>query len=303
MFKRISKLLFVAVLIVGFGMTRIGQAASGEEEVINEKFGPPIVVYGGNLTAEQKEEVQRILEINGDNNIKEITVTGTDAATYIDGDANSRMFSSAKITRKDKSEGLVINQVTPENITEVTNEMYKNALLTAGIEGAQVDVVSPVKVTGHSALTGIYKAYEASGGEELNKDRLEVANEELNVVTDLAKKEGLDKEKASELITAIKSEMADQQPVTKEEVQKIVEEELKAFNIELSPEDRQLLIDLFDKMRELDIDFNKVKTQLEDLSSDIKKKIEEVAGDEGFWQGILDFINGVIEGISNIFKK
>lgn len=302
MLKRLSKIMFVVVLMIGLGISNVAQAANGKEEVINEKFGPPIIVYGGNLTAEQKQKVKELLDIVDRNEVKEITVTGTDAQTYIDGDPNSRMFSSAKITRKDKGEGLVINQITPENITEVTDEMYANALLTAGIEDAQVDVVSPVKVTGHSALTGIYKAYEASGGNALNKDRLEVANEELNVVTDLAKQEGLDKEKASELITAIKSEMAEQNPATKEEVQQIVEEQLNSFKIELSPEDRQLLIDLFDKMRSLEIDFNQVKTQLEDISNDIQKKIEEVAGDEGFWQGIVDFIKGVIDSIGNLFK-
>ena len=54
--------------------------------------------------------------------------------------------------------------MTPENITEVTSDMYSNAMLTAGIEDATVEVAAPKKVTGHSALAGIYKAYEVTTG-------------------------------------------------------------------------------------------------------------------------------------------
>ena len=182
---------------------------------------------------------------------------------------------------KEKGKGLVITRVTPENITEVTDEMYANALLTAGIENAIVEVASPVKVSGHSALVGIYKAYE-SRGEVLDKDRMEVANDELDLATDLAEKEGLDSEKVGELLTEIKKMIAEQNPATKEDVERIVEEQLKKMNIQLSPEDRQLLIDLFEKMRSLDIDFGKVKQQLEDITKDIKSKMENVVGDRRF---------------------
>ena len=63
----------------------------------------------------------------------------------------------------------------------------------------------------------------------------------------------MDKEEISQLLTEIKKEIAEQNPATKEEVEQIVEEKLKTLKIELSPEDRQLLIDLFEKMRSLDI--------------------------------------------------
>jgi len=191
--------------------------------------------------------------------------------------------------------------VTPDYITEVTEEMYANAMLTAGIENATVDVASPVKVTGHSALVGIYKAYE-SRGENLDKDRMEVANEELDLATDLAGKEGLDDEKVSELLTEIKKAIADQNPATKEDVERIVEEQLKKMKIELSPEDRQLLIDLFEKMRSINIDFGNVKNQLDDISKDIKKKLEDVIGDEGFWDSVSNFFKKLFESIANLFK-
>ncbi|UAC48017.1 DUF1002 domain-containing protein [Bacillus aquiflavi] len=302
MLKRLSKIALVFILSLCLGMNSVAKAANDDsEEAINEKFGLPIVVYGETLTAEQKEEVKKLLNVKDSSMVEEITVTAKDLVRLIDGDPRSRMFSSAKITRKEKGEGLVITHVTPGNITEVTDEMYANALLTAGIEDANVEVASPVKVTGHSALVGIYKAYEV-GGEELDKDRMEVANEELGLATKLAEREGMDDEKVSELLTEIKKAIAEQNPATKEDVEKIVEEQLKTLKIELSPEDRQLLIDLFEKMRSLNIDFDKVKKQLNDITKDIRDKMKEVVGDEGFWQSVGDFFKKIFQAIGDFFK-
>ncbi|MDE3839502.1 DUF1002 domain-containing protein [Bacillus methanolicus] len=305
MFKRFMKwVVAAAIFTFVFSLGNMAYAANGgsDEESINEKFGLPIVVYGEALSAAQKEEVRKLLGVKDTSKVKEITVTGKDLVAYIDGDPHSNMYSSAKITRKEKGEGLLVKQVTPENITEVTNEMYANALLTAGIEDAVVEVASPVKVSGHSALVGIYKAYDTGEGTELNKDRTEVANEELSLATNLAKKEGLDQDKVSELLTEIKKEIAKQNPATKEEVEQIIDEKIKTLEIQLSPEDRQLLIDLFEKMRNLNINFDNVQSQLDDLTKDIQKRIEETVGDKGFLDAVSNFFKELIEAIKSIFS-
>ncbi|RST76995.1 DUF1002 domain-containing protein [Siminovitchia acidinfaciens] len=301
MLKRTGKLFLAGILSIGFLFYGQGKASAETDDVINEKLGVPIVVYGETLTAEQKEETRKLLKVDNPQNVDEITVTAQDLARLINGNPNSRMFSSAKITLKEKGNGLVVTIVTPGNITEVTNQMYANALLTAGVENANVDVASPVKVTGHSALVGIYKAYE-SKGEVLDKDRMEVANEELELATELADKEGMSDEKVTELLTEIKKMIAEQNPATREDVEQIVQEQLNKMNIELSEQDRQLLIDLLDKMRSLDIDFGQVKQQLEDISKDIKGKLEKVVGDEGFWDSVSNFFQKLIDSIRDLFK-
>jgi uncharacterized protein YpuA (DUF1002 family) len=301
-FLKLAVIICLFTLAIGGAALPAFASSDNDEDSINEKYGPPIVVYGEALTDKQKDEVRKLLGVKDSSKVKEITVTGKDLVTYIKGDEHSNMYSSAKITRKDTGEGLVINQVTPENITEVTDEMYANALLTAGIQDAIVDVASPVKVSGHSALVGIYKAYDEGEGTELNKDRTEVANEELNLATDLAKKEGLDQDKVSELLTEIKKEIAAQNPATKEEIEKIIDEKLKALEIQLSPEDRQLLVDLFNKMRDLNINFDNVQSQLEDLSNDIQNRIQEAVGDKGFLQSVSNFFKELVESIKNIFS-
>ncbi|KPL59993.1 DUF1002 domain-containing protein [Rossellomorea vietnamensis] len=298
--KLISIILLCSLMVSGL---QPALAADNDKASINEKFGLPIVVYGETLSSQQKKEVQKQLGMDEGTEVEEFTATGEDLVKYIEGEnRNARMFSSAMITRKEKGEGLKVNIVTPENITEVTSSMYSNALLTAGVENAVVDVASPVKVSGHSALVGIYKAYDVSG-EKLDTVRMEVANEELSVATELAKESGIDKEEVSKLLTEIKKEIAEQDPATKEEVEKIVEEKLQSLNIELSPEDRQLLIDLFEKMRSLDINFDNVQQQLDDLTKDIQTTIKDIVNDEGFGQKVSDFFTGLIEAIKNFFKS
>lgn len=296
-------LVALAFVVISSNQLVYASTDSNDEESINEKFGLPIVVYGAALSDSQIAEVRDLLGVKDTSKVTEITVTGEDLVYYIDGDKNSNMYSSAKITRKEKGEGLVINQVTPENITEVTSEMYANALLTAGIEDAVVDVASPVKVSGHSALVGMYKAYDEGEGTELNQERTEVANEELTLATDLAKKEGLDEDKVSELLTEIKKEIAEQKPATKEELEQLIDEKLQTLNIQLSEEDRQLLIDLFEKMRNLNINFDNVQSQLEDLSKDIQNRIENaISENKGFLDTIANFFKSFIDSLKSLFS-
>lgn len=289
----------VSAIILSIAFMSPTVLAANTNGVVNEKLGAPVVVYGADLTEDQKASVKESLKVSDGDDVDEIVVDGSDLVNYIkDGNPNARMFSSAKITRKDAGKGLVIQIVTPDNITEVTSEMYMNAMLTAGIEDATVLVAAPKPVTGHSALVGIYKAYEVNG-EKLDTERTDVANDELSVATTLSEK--IDDAKVSELLTEIKKQIAEQNPVSREEVEAIVNEQLSKLQIELSPEDRQLLIDLMDRIRQLDIDFSQWSEQLNDLSKTIEDKITELANDEGFWKKVKDFFNNLIDSVRSIF--
>ncbi|SIT89415.1 Uncharacterized protein YpuA, DUF1002 family [Edaphobacillus lindanitolerans] len=273
---------------------------------VDERLGVPIVVYGANLSDAEKASVKESLDVDDNAETEEITVSGEDLGKYIkDSNPRARMYSSAKITVTDEGSGLVIQIVTPENITQVTSDMYANAMLTAGIEDANVDVAAPKPVTGHSALAGIYKAYEASGG-TLDTERTDVANDELSVATDLTEKSGVDEQKVNELLTELKQQIAEQKPASKEEVEKIVKEQLDKLQIELSPEDRQLLIDLMDRIRQLDIDFGKWSDKLnqfgQELNDKYGDKIKETINDEGFWQSVKDFFNTLIDKAKSFFS-
>ncbi len=286
----------LAVLLTA-GLLAPGSASA--DSSINEKLGVPIVVYGANLSEDERASVKKSLRVDEEAEVEEIEVTGKDLVTYIkDGDPNARMYSSAKIMRQDAGKGLVITIVTQDNITQVTPDMYATAMLTAGIEDAKVDVAAPKKVSGHSALVGIYKAYEVSG-ETLDKERTDVANDELEVATKLSG-EGVDKDQVAGLLTDIKKQIADNKPASKEEVEQIVKEQLEKHKIELSDADRQLLIDLMDRIRNLDIDFSKLSDQLNDMASKVKDKFGDI--DPGFWEKVKEFFSGLVDSVKSIFK-
>jgi len=260
-----------------------------------------ILIYGEKLNDSQRAEVREILDISNSETVEEYDVTGQDHADYINGNPNSNMYSSARIVLENEGTGIKVNIVTPENITEVTGAMYENALLTAGAENATVDVVSPVQVSGHSALTGIYKAFDVEG-EQLDKERMELANEELNVATDLAESGDMTQEEVGTLLTEIKQMIAEQNPATREDVEQIVSEQLSKLEINLSEADRQMLTDLFDKMRDLNIDFGAVRDQLEDIANSITDKAEELGLDAGFWEKVANFFSEIFQALSNFFK-
>ncbi len=294
--KRILIMLTTMALVFGFVLPNVTMA----DKVIDEKLGVPIVVYGANLSETELDSVRKSLEVDQEAEVEEIYVDGRDLVKYIpDGDSNARMYSSAKITRLDAGKGLTIKIVTDENITQVTSDMYGNAMLTAGIEDAVVEIAAPKKVTGHSALVGIYKAYEVTG-EVLDTERTDVANDELNLATKFANDSGVDSDQVTELLTEIKKEIANKKPATKEEVEKIVSEQLDKLKIELSDADRQLLIDLMDKIRNLDIDFGKLSEQLTDLSSKIKDKLGEI--DPSFWAKVQSFFENLMDSVKSWFN-
>ncbi|GGD11820.1 DUF1002 domain-containing protein [Pontibacillus salipaludis] len=287
-----------AMLLLSVSLTQAVSASTSGGEGINEKLGVPIVVYGETLTDAQEEEVRNQLDVENQDTVDEYSVNGQDIANYIGGNPNSRMYSSVKITPEEEGTGVTVNLITPDNITQVTKEMYKNALLTAGVSDATVDVASPVKVSGHSALTGIYKAYDEKGV-KLDSDRMKVASEELDVATKLAEESGMSKEEVSQLISQIKKEIAEQNPATREEVERIVQNQLDSLNINLSPEDVELLTNLFDQIRSLNINFDELQKQLEDITASAK----ELLNDEGFWNSVQNFFEKILNAISDLISS
>lgn len=301
--SKLITLLWATMFSLGMLVSSSFAAEGQQQNAINEKLGAPIVVYGANLSEAEKETVGQALNVAEEPEIEEITVSGQDLVKFIkDSNASSRMYSSAKITRKDEGAGLVISIVTPENITEVSEEIYANAMLTAGIENATVEIAAPKPVTGHSALVGIYKAYEVTTGEQLDIERTDVANDELALATSIASNAGVDDEQVATLLTEIKKQIAEQNPVSREEVAKIVEDQLTALNINLSETDRQLLIDLMDQIRQLDIDFSQWSEQLTDISKTIEDKFGAILEDEGFWNSVKAFFNNLADTVATWFK-
>lgn len=162
-----------------------GNDSDDNDAVIDERWGLPILAYGSALNDEQKDTVLAHLDLT-DRQFDSVYVTGQDMVRFLgSGNPNAQMFSSALITRQSAGFGIIVDIVTPDNITHVTATQYANAMITAGVTDALVEVAAPFPVTGEAALTGIYKAFYERG-EELDEDRMAVAQEQLEVTSSIS---------------------------------------------------------------------------------------------------------------------
>ena len=174
--------------------------------------GSTCISLGADLTDDQKATVLGLLGLTEEDLAKDtvVTVTNEEEHKYLDsyldasviGDAS---YSSSRVTAKGDGYGI---QVTTQNITYCTSEMYQNALTTAGVQNAEVAVAAPFDVTGTAALVGMTEAYSKMTGETLKAENVNTAADEL-VTTGKIAEEIKDPLKASELIAAVKGAVAD----------------------------------------------------------------------------------------------
>uniref|UniRef100_UPI0020C0EA43 DUF1002 domain-containing protein n=1 Tax=Bacillus thuringiensis TaxID=1428 RepID=UPI0020C0EA43 len=80
-----------------------------------------------------------------------------------------------------------------------------------------------------------------------------------------------------------------------------VQEQLKTIEINLSEKDRQLLVDLMNKISKLDIDFSKWSEQLNYISNTIQEKFGSLMADKGFWESVNSFFANLKDTISSWF--
>ncbi|MCQ6273821.1 DUF1002 domain-containing protein [Bacillus sp. V3B] len=262
--------------------------------------GDMIITLGESLSEEQKNKI--LSEMNAPTDAQIITVTNAEEHKYLGNYIaksiiGTQTFSSSAITIAAKNSGL---EVETNNINWVTDEMYINALITAGVKDAKIYITAPFEVSGTGALTGLIKAYEISADKAIPEDVKQAANEELVTSAELG--DSIGTEKASALITKIKEDIANQQPKTEADIRVIVENAAKELGITLTEEQLQSLIDLFNKLKDLNIDWNQVNDQLTIAKDKISTYLESEEG-QGFLESIKQFFINLIDAIKSFFSK
>lgn len=316
-FKRLIAGALAIVMTLGFA--NVSYAKKIDTEVIDEKWGKPTYVYGESLNKADIEKTQKMLGIKNPENVYSIKVSYSDMLNYIGGDPNAHpnMISSVLVQKQDKGKGLEVSIETPENITQITKEQYENASITAGVTDAKIQVGSIKKVTGESALTGIYKAFEANG-EKLDRDRMEAGQKELEVVNDISQenknKDDFSTEKLDNAIIDVKGKLSEtkkenNQTPSKDEIRKIVEDAINDSGLGNVVNNIQIdnLVVYFQKyVNTSAIDSEEVKAQLKDLSSKVIKGAEGLYNDakeSGLIDKIVIFFKDLVGAIANLFNN
>ena len=308
--KKIVRPIIVAAMLLGLVSQ---QVYAIDTTAINEKWGKPTVVYGGGLNDQQIKETSKLLGIKDENTVTTTKATGEDLVKYLGaGEANtSVMISSVMVQKRNKGEGVKVHIATPKNITLVTSEQYANAAITAGVADAEIEVAAVSKVTGESALTGVYKAFEANGV-VLDEKRTAVAQKELELTNQIAqeqsKEKGFDAAKLDQAMIDIKKALSEikekqGQVATKEDVERIVNEALKKYGLDkvISPTQVNNIIQFALSYQQTSaIDSKQVLEQLNSLSNTVKGKIGQLvdqANREGWFDKIVAFFKEIFNAI------
>lgn len=203
-------------------------------------------------------------------------------------------------------------EITSHNIDWCSEEMYKNALVTAGLEDVKIIVAAPFTVSGTAALAGIYKAYEDMTGEKLDDTAKEVGTQELVITGELADEIG--KIDAAGIVNELKLILDETRKMSDEELKAQIQTIAGGYNITLNDTQLSQLVTLcrqleklddvalVDKVRSVQDGIRKLQ-ELQEKAQEGKEKLN-AAKDKatGFWekaqpyvQPILDFIKGFFE--------
>ena len=288
----ISKLL-IPTLIVSILFTAISP-------IVVQADSFKVVTLGADLTEAQKSEMLKYFDVTKtDANI--IEVTSKEEYQALGNVASSEQLGSRSIScsyvEPTTDGGL---KITTNNLTWVTEGMIKNSLITAGVKNSKVTAAAPFKVSGTAALTGILKGFEnSSSGNKLDEANKTAANEEIVLTGDLGDKIGQDD--ATNLINDIKKNIIKEKPSTDEELNKIITDSINKYDYKLSSDDIESIKSLMSKINSLDLDYNSLKDQLDNVSAELKDKIssEEVSG---FFDKIGEFFDSIFDSISTFFS-
>lgn len=312
--NKITVLIVSAIFL--FAANTININAEIDTDVVDEAWGKATFVYGGGLNDGQIKETSELLSIDNMENVADVAASGQDLVDYLGyGSGNTSSMISSVLVQKQNKGGVDVEILTPENITTITEQQYTNAAITAGVEDVRIEVASIRPVTGESALTGVYKALDVNG-EKLDKERTEVAQEELEATSEIANEEDLDEEESSRLdsvIVDIKQQLAEIKEqtdslATKEEIEEIINNALEKYDLKnvISVDNVNVLVNYFDKYQNTSaIDSEQVKEQLNNLANNLGDRLGDAwdkAEESGLIDQITNFFKDLVESIKGLFN-
>ncbi|MBQ7833601.1 MAG: DUF1002 domain-containing protein [Lachnospiraceae bacterium] len=332
--KKIICMLLVSTLVLATPMTvfatqdgivtyESGEATSEmtEEEIadaIVENDNKPYLALGADLSEEQ---LQIVLDKMGiakedleDYNV--VYITNEEEHEYLDGYIDSSVIgtnalSCVMVKETDAGSGL---RLTTMNINYCTINMYRNALITAGVENADILVVGPFPLSGTAALIGAMKAYEEMSGEELDEAAKTAALAELVVTGDVISSGESEEEadKLQDVMDYVKAEVIAGDITDWDAILDIIENAEIKFDITLTDEQKEQIAALMQKIAELDIDPVKLLEQAGDLYdkygetvlAEAKEILNGIFTEEvkaSLWDSIKDFFSTLWNAITDFF--
>lgn len=303
--KQIKKLFTAGILVLSVifsSMTASADAIVEDEDTSYDRY----IAFGEDLTAKEKQAVLAGFGISESDvsNYKTVEITNQEEHDYL-GDyiassvIGKRALSSVMVVKTEEGSGI---DVSTKNISYCTSGMYTNALVTAGITDAKVTVVGPFNISGTSALVGAMKAYATMTGEDISDSTMDAATAELVTTADLGDSMG-DKEKAAELIAAVKQKVFSDDLTSATDIRDAVQTSARALDLDISDEDVENIVDMMEKVSQVDIDVDAITEQAKGIYDKLKDAgvdFSEV-DTSGLIERVGDFFAGIFQAIADFF--
>ena len=295
--KKLALLLMTFLFVMGFGITAQAQPSNDT-----------VVALGADLSAQQRATVLELMGLTEEEltECTVITITNDMEHKYLDAYIDpavigTKSLSSVVLRKADKGNGVL---VTTQNINYCTTGMYRNALLTAGLEDTDVLVVGPTKISGTAALIGAVKAYEQISGEAVSDKVLDTAMDEMITTGEIAG--GENSEEIEELIAFIKAKLAAGELESDEDIEKAIKEGEEKFSVSLTEEEKEKILQVMNKIKELGLDPEKLLNQAKDLydrfGDELLNNAEEVIKNS-FKDSISNFFTDMGSTVKDFFKN
>ena len=256
------------------------------------------VVVGADLSESQILQVYEDFGILR-GSVLELTVTNSEERDYLEGLVSesvigTRSLSCIYIRLLSEGKGLT---VSTNNISWCTQDMYKSALMTAGIYDAEVFVTAPFSVSGTAALTGVYKAYEQITGETLDEEAKEAAADELVLTAELA--DEISEEDAVAIVNDLKLLLDETAEMSDEELSEQIQDIASGYGYTLDTEWIDKLIELVRSLEKLDI--SELTEKVESFRNTLETAGEYAQQAITFGQKLAQFLGKVAEAFRGIF--
>ena len=276
--------IFIASWFALVASSSTAFANSSIQKVIDQKYKQADYVIGSSLNEFEVEQTLSLLMYNEEQD-KEWKTMNPSAYTSFTIDENGDHSSSVKLQKQDKKTPVSVHIVTPQNITEVTADMNRNALTTLGIERADITIASPTEASGLSALAAVAYSLEQSGSKISDENKI-LAQEELSLLVAIykenARKNNFHEDKLNVAVIDLKiaalTGSNQDKKLEKKDFQKLVTRILETYQLNGAITDKQTkqLVDFTRKLAnsKLSSDKNLVKS-----FKALKQDIIEKAGD------------------------
>jgi hypothetical protein len=276
---------FIGILIVSWlallASSSTVFANSTIQKVIDQKYSKADYVIGSSLDEFEVEQTLSLLMYNEEID-KEWKTMNPSAYTSFTIDENGDHYSSVKLQKQAKKAPVSVHIVTPQNITEVTADMHRNALTTLGLEHADITIASPTEASGLSAIAAVSYSLEQNGS-TISDENKTLAQEELSLLASIykesARKKGFHEDKLNVAVIDLKiaalTGSNQVKKLEKKDYQKLVTKILENYQLggAITDEQTKQLVDFARKLSSshLSSDKNLVKS-LKALKQDIVEK-------------------------------